>query len=118
MVGIFYKVGKELLVDVISFEIGETRGKAIQHGDHYEYWKTLVPSTRAERIFKSKAYDTFPRGRVNFNTAKNKYILYLDKCLQNKIDIINISMALKLSSPDVQFDENYQCEKCNPDVKD
>lgn len=118
MVGIFFKVGEELLVDAVPFEKGEPHGKAIQHGDHYEYWKTLVPSSRAERIFKSKAYDSFPRGRVIFNTAKNKYFLNVDKCLQNKNDITFISMALKVSSPDVQADEDYKCAKCNPDLMD
>jgi len=80
-VGIFFFVDGEIIMDTVPVENGEPYGDAIQHGGHYEFWEKLVPKTLAERRFKARAYDAYPRGRVVFFPNRKKYVLYGDRCI-------------------------------------
>jgi hypothetical protein len=85
-VGIFFFIDNEILMDAVHIEKGEAYGDAIQHGGHYEFWESLKPNILAERKFKARAYDAYPRGRVVYFPKKEKYIIYADRCIKNKRD--------------------------------
>lgn len=115
-VGIFYFVDNKILMDAVPIETGEPYGDAIQHGSHYEFWEKLVPKTLIERKFKARAYDAYPRGRVVYFPAKDKYRIYHDKCLKKNVELANVEEQFDLKGVNIEFgkDEHYRCAKCNP----
>jgi hypothetical protein len=116
-VGIFFFVGNEIFIDVVPVENGEPYGDAIQHGEHYNFWDSLIPRNDVERIFKGRAYDAYPRGRVVFFSNTGKFCVYVDKCLKKK-QIKDIFLEFGLETADVRFDAHYKCARCNPHFLD
>ena len=115
-VGIFFFVDEEILMDTVPAAKGEPYGDAIQHGGHYEFWESLVPKTLAERKFKARTYDAYPRGRVIYFPKKRKYRIFYDPCLKLNVELIIVAEKFGLSSVDKEFenDEHYKCSRCNP----
>jgi len=114
-VGIYFFVDGELVVNAVPIEQGESYVDTIQYGGHYEFWEKLQPRTSAERKMKDCAYDAYPRGRVVYFSGNRTYCIYVDECLK-KDDIISIrdAFGLRWTKAEVDYDENYQCAKCNP----
>lgn len=110
MVGpFFYIVTKQLnysgfLCNQVSEESAERYGKFLvdpkSHSDLFD-----------ER-FRNRfiEYYRFPRGRVLFDTEKKIHIIYIDKCLYDRLaeiaDLFNIKEYI------VAYDEHYVCPKC------
>lgn len=119
-VGIFFFIDASILADSIAVEKGEKYGAAIQHGGHYEFWEAVKPTTLAERKFKARAYDAFPRGRVVYFPERNKFRVYHDDCLRIRPDLAKVIERFNLELMDIEFekDEHYQCAKCNPNFLD
>lgn len=119
-VGIFFFIDSEILMDAVAIEEGEAYGDALQHGGHYEYWEKLNPQTLAERKFKTRAYDAYPRGRVVYFPKKVKFHIYYDPCLGKGSRLDAIRTLFGLTGQDVEFaqDEHYQCANCNPHFLD
>jgi hypothetical protein len=42
-VGIFFKIGSDLLVDTVPLVETQPYGEALQHGGHYDSHETLIP---------------------------------------------------------------------------
>lgn len=118
LIGIFFIVNGELIVDAVQLEHGEEYGNAIQHGGHYEFWENLEPKTKSERIFKRRAYDAFPRGRVIFDVRQGRPVIYVDRCIKDERSLALLKHAFQLSGFDVRTDEHYQCARCNQDFID
>lgn len=118
MVGIYFYVDGKFIIDAVLLEQGEAYGDFVQHGGHYDYWSALTPSSRIEYLFKSRAYDAFPRGRVVYDSEKKKYILYADKCLLKQHLIKQIQQAFGITDAIVKTDEHYKCSSCNPHYHD
>jgi hypothetical protein len=117
-VGIYFVVANELLIDAVPLEKGELYGSAIQHGEHYEFWKRLVPKKAIERKFKARAYDAYPRGRVIYFQDKKKFCIYIDPCLKTK-NIAAIAREFGLCGDFmIETDEHYKCASCNPHFMD
>ena len=119
-VGIFFFIGATILSDSVAVEKGEKYGAAIQYGEHYNFWEAVKPATLAERKFKARAYDAFPRGRVVYFPDGNKYRIYYDTCLRMQPDLNRVieRFNLELMDTEIEKDEHYQCAKCNPNFLD
>jgi len=106
-VGVFYYIFNKLYSDDVSVRDGDTYGGFVNYGSHYDFWREL---SRTSRMFSDAAYDSFPRGRVIFDKNQNKYIIYIDKKLDNPtvIDKIADKFGLRSGSYIVNSeDEHY-----------
>jgi hypothetical protein len=114
-VGIYFSVNGHILSDMVPVENGESYGNAIQHGGHYDFWKTLVPQNSTEGKFKSDGYDIHPRGRVVYLKKESIYRIYHDGCLVTG-DLSKIKHHFGLDNANTKYerDEHYQCARCNP----
>jgi hypothetical protein len=124
MVGIFFFVDDEIIIDSVPVEDGEPYGEAIQYGGHYEFWEMLAPRTLSERRFKARAYDAYPRGRVVFFPDRKKYVLYGDRCIStDDYGIIAEKFGLDLVLTEgyeinIEHDLHYKCSRCNDSFLD
>ncbi len=115
-IGIYFFVGKEILIEAVPLSQGEKTEIAIDHkGSHYDYWENLDSKTPAEKKFKSSSYDAFPRGRVLFRLKENKFIIFRDRCIKEaQISIIKEKFGLNDSKCIIEYDAHYKCSRCNP----
>jgi len=116
LVGIYFFVGKEILIDTVPLSEGEKTEISIDHkGSHHAFWENLTPKNAAEKMFKSRAYDAFPRGRVLFHLKRNKFIIYRDRCLgDEQVRIVMGKFGLNPAECDIEYDAHYRCAGCNP----
>jgi hypothetical protein len=113
-IGIFFKVGNDILIDAVPLADGESYGDAVGYSGHYDFHENLAPSTPAERRFKMHDYDYYPRGRVVGFPKKNSITLYTDPCLTpDDISRIISMFALDDQTVEVAGDEHYRCATCN-----
>ena len=114
MVGIYFKVADDFLIDAVQVDAGEAYGDAVGHGGHYDYHENLKPMEPSERRFKAHSYDYYPRGRVVFFPEHNAFTLYTDPCLTVE-DVRQIKglFGLDGQAVNVAADEHYRCAKCN-----
>ena len=59
-------------------------------------------------------YFDYPRGRVVYNTATKKHILYIDRCIRNMV--AEIAREFDIIDYDVQEDEHYVCNGCKGEL--
>ncbi|PPD55091.1 MAG: hypothetical protein CTY12_01925 [Methylotenera sp.] len=112
-IGIFFVVDGALISDSIPVEQGQCYGDHVEHGAHYDYWLNLVPNTVAESLFKSHAYDYYPRGRAVFDVTHHQVKLYVDRCIDTAaLSTIRASFLIP-DNTRVSYDEHYQCHHCN-----
>ena len=116
-VGIFFVVQGHLLIDAAPLAHGEIYGDAVNFSGHFEYWQALNPTNAIEQLFKSHAYDHYPRGRVVYFNKTSNFKLYADRCI-TKAEIKKIALAFQLPTYQLARDEHYQCAICNPDYLD
>lgn len=112
-VGPFYVIDNTVFSDSEPYsDIIEFNNHKDSDNTHYDYWRTL---RRVYKEFRNIDYDYYPRGRVVYNSIKDKFNLYIDKCLDSPDIINNIIEELNLpkSKVEVDFDEHYQCHNCN-----
>lgn len=74
---------------------------------HVEYWEIL---RRQLPELKDREYEQLPRGRVIFDTNKNKAIIYLDETLlkRRKVNGILNFFDLDFSSVVLRTDSHYK----------
>ena len=85
-VGAFYYAYDHLWSDDEKVRDADEYGGFINYASHaslYDDLKAMFP-----KLFSKVSYDYFPRGRVVFNKATRKFIIYMDPKL-NKPKIIN-----------------------------
>lgn len=114
LVGIYFVVKGHVLHDSVGLEQAETYGDALQYGGHNDFHEALRPQSPIERLFKSKPYDFFPRGRVVYFQQTGKYRLYVDKCLDEN-EVQHVMEVFGLAGLDIELgpDEHYKCAGCN-----
>lgn len=77
--GIFCMVNKELIFDISEIEyLGDT-GYIKYPFSHHEMWDKLKP----DDVIGD--YDAFPRGKLIFDIAGEKYKLYADKTIEQSL---------------------------------
>ncbi|TXT26562.1 MAG: hypothetical protein FD134_492 [Gallionellaceae bacterium] len=116
-VGIFFVVNGDLIIDAVPLEQGERYGETVGFGGHHDYWLALAPVNPAEQMFKSHAYDYFPRGRVVYFKNAGSFRLYADRCIK-KADIEKVAATFQLPVYRLARDEHYQCSSCNSEHVD
>lgn len=116
-VGIFFVLEGELVFDAVTLDHGELYGDTSGFSGHYDYWQALVPQNFAEQLFKSHAYDYYPRGRVVYFMKPGDFRLYADRCIR-QADVRKIVAAFHLPSYRLARDEHYQCAACNSEYVD
>jgi hypothetical protein len=111
-VGIFFVVNGELVFDAVPLEQGHPYGDNVGFSGHYDYWEALAPKNPTEQLFKSHAYDYYPRGRVIYFNVSSSFRLYADRCMK-KADIERVAATFQLPAYRLARDEHYQCAGCN-----
>ncbi len=101
----------------MPLEQGELYGDTVGFSGHYDYWQTLVPKNSTEQLFKSQAYDYYPRGRVVYFKESSSFRLYADRCMK-KADIEKVASTFQLPAYRLARDEHYQCVSCNLEYVD
>jgi hypothetical protein len=111
-VGIFFVVNGDLVLDTVPLEQGHSYGDSVGFSGHYDYWEALAPTNATEHLFKSHAYDYYPRGRVIYFNETSSFRLYADRCM-TKADIEKVAAVFQLPVYRLARDEHYQCAGCN-----
>jgi hypothetical protein len=93
--------------------MGGTVSYPATHGD---YWKRIVQHHRPD--LKNVHFAFYPRGRVMFEESTEKYTIFVDECIPDKI-MDEIRSELGLSSGPYGNSKtivggHYQCAGCNP----
>lgn len=113
-VGIFFIVQNSIIVDKLSIYEAPRNELFIEFGEHYNFWLSFRPITKLEVLFKSHAYDFFPRGRVVYDIKSNQTSLFIDRCVRaNTLSDITKQFELAGNQIKVRYDEHYQCHSCN-----
>ena len=112
-VGIFWMINDHLISNTVLLSQSEKYGLALQHGGHWDYWEELNPTTHEQYLLKTHEYDWFPRGRVVFFPAKERVVVYADKCLWTPHVKRLIQKAFDIRDV-ISFtaDSHYRCANC------
>jgi hypothetical protein len=78
---------------------------------HEETWSKFQQTGAVPRDME---YETSPRGRVVYDAAAERFILYADRCiLRDKAVLRQIQRQLDLPAGiSINLDEHYRCAKC------
>jgi hypothetical protein len=113
-VGIFYLVGKKLLVDSTPLAQAALYGDHLIHDrDHIEYWAQQILTSTC--VSASDEYEEHPRGRVAYNEKSRTYTLFADRCILRRKDIVAkivSQMNLPIGRLKVDTDPHYRCYCC------
>jgi hypothetical protein len=118
-VGIYWFINNEVIKEAVSYKKGEPYGEAIQHGNHYEFWQALQPTTESERKLKFHAYDAYPRGRIVFFPSRKNFRVCLDSCVDSD-NLAEVLDSFEIEDFDIEIgdDEHYYCAGCNSHFMD
>ncbi|MGO9268890.1 MAG: hypothetical protein ACLQOO_01280 [Terriglobia bacterium] len=111
-VGIFWLVGKRLVVTGTPLAKGESYGEFKTFPtSHIDHWAGLQ---RDGIVPREMEYDVPPRGRVMYNTRTQQFTLLADRCIiRNKRLVSNIMSQLCLpKNTTVVTDSHYRCARC------
>ena len=77
---------------------------------HYIEWEKI-----GVKLFKCEDYDRYPRGRVMYDTKKRLYVIYIDKCIEEK-HIQELKEIFRVKKYKLMTDEHYSCQRCINDM--
>lgn len=105
-VGLFFYVNGEFLFHSCSLEDAEEYGNfLIYPQSHMEIWdENYIWEYGVD-------FDYFPRGRINYRKTDGTFLVYCDRCIGDEILPFADKYCGKLIYLD--YDERYQCHKCN-----
>lgn len=113
-VGAFFIVNGDILSNEVDVRDGESYGDFVNYSSHWDLWRA---AQKYYPVLRKIEYDTFPRGRVVYNSKIKKYIIYIDPKLNNEIDIDLIAdrFNLRVGSYIIDdSDEHYQSSSNPP----
>ena len=102
MIGTFFMINGDILMNCIAEEQGEEYGNFMTFSSHWDLW------LRAQKDIPALSgieYSSFPRGRVVYNRTDGKYTVYVDKLLNNVIDLEIIMEEFGLLPEDCYIDD-------------
>ena len=109
-VGLFYFINDDIFPHTCNLL------NAVQYGDFLTYPKSHDYIWRCDYYNKYFVdFDYYPRGRVVYNQKIKLFTVYIDKDL-NKLKLITkIIQSFKIDEDiyKIDYDEHYQCHKCN-----
>ena len=111
-VGIFWLVGKRLILDNAPLsEAGNYGEFLIYEGDHVTLWDELE---RRGEVPRGSAYEEHPRGRVNFNMRTKLFTLFADPCILRNKGVVKKLLRLIHLPEDTALstDGHYRCFRC------
>lgn len=113
-VGIIFVRGSDLFFDSSATADAVDYGALKTHEKgHPEFWAELQQKWLVPR---DEEYDEVPRGRVTYDTRKNVYYLFLDRCISERPKMVaRIIEALHLPpkpATEVLSDSHYKCPGC------
>ena len=117
-VGIFWRVGRVLVVDRSTLDEAEVYGDCLTHpAGHYDRWQDwqaqgveqLVTAGYPTEISWTE-YDEWPRGRIVYETTARRYVIYADRRLQtaDTIDALKAAFGLTQAEVMIRSDAHYR----------
>ena len=111
-VGIFYVVGKRLIVESTPLTEAEEYGDFLIHArSHEQYWESLQRTGGVG----DDPYEQFPRGRVAYNVISGRFILLADRCIiesPTRLRRVLAALRLQQNRTEMSRDEHYRCPRC------
>lgn len=111
-VGIFWLVGKSLLLDTTPLSRAEKYGDfKIHSGNHISVWEKF---REAKNVPAEMEYEEAPRGRVTFDVKNHRFRLLADRCILRRKEIvakIKTQMHLPKNTSE-STDSHYRCFSC------
>ncbi|MBQ6700736.1 MAG: hypothetical protein IJM98_08760 [Oscillospiraceae bacterium] len=107
-VGLFFYVSGKFLFHGCELDEAESYGDFLVYPDsHFEIWNM--------HYYKGAKvdFDYFPRGRVAFRKSDETFLIYCDKCIEDKM--IELLEEYAGEKTEIVHDEHYQCHNCNED---
>jgi len=119
-VGIIFLRRNDLWIDSTPVHDAVDYGALKTHDKgHPSFWEQLQ---ERRAVPQEEEYDEVPRGRVTYDTRKKVYFLFLDRCIQERPDIVTkIFMAMNLPpvpETEVGGDSHYICPGCRRHSKE
>jgi|SRR6185369_2513370 len=111
-VGIFWWIDGKCIVDSTPLSQAEPYGDALTHPtSHIDCWTRLQDRGLVSLLVE---YEEEPRGRAGYDTKREEYFLYADRCiLGNAAAVKAIIDALHLPRDTKPLpDSHYRCAKC------
>ena len=107
-VGLFFYVEGRFLFHSCPFEQADHYADFIGHPQsHDEIWtKNYMKEYGVD-------FDFYPRGRVVYRKSDDTYLIFCEKCIENKMS--KVVKALGAERYELLLDEHYKCHLCNED---
>lgn len=103
-IGPFFYIRGKLVFNACPLEQGrEQAGKLDNSYSHEQLY---------DAHFCCGDYIDYPRGRVVWDTAQSRAIVYIDPCINREAVLNKIAAAFSLEAYAVAFDDHYHCKKC------
>jgi len=112
LVGILFVVNDRVLVESSQLSEAELGAEFADHRrGHEAFWSDLQHEGRVPR---DQEYVEFPRGRSVFNRLTGHHVLYLDRCIIKRPDLVReIKRRLQLPARvEISRDSHYRCPVC------
>jgi hypothetical protein len=112
LVGIFFVVNDRVLVESSQLSEAELGAEFADHRRSHEvFWAELQNSGQVPR---DQEYFEFPRGRTVYNNRIGQHVLYIDKCIIKRPDLVReIKRRLQLPARvEISRDPHYRCPVC------
>lgn len=112
-VGIVFLVRGQVFLESTPLSEAEVHAGCKDHeGGHAQFWKELL-ANRAIPV--GSEYDEYPRGRIVYHLATQRFAMMLDRCFQDHRDVVTtIIESLYLPADRVyeSDDSHYVCPDC------
>lgn len=107
-IGPFFFIAGRLIFNACPLEWG--RRQAGKLDNSYGHEKLY------DDYFAFGDYIDYPRGRVVWDCAENRAIIYIDPCINNKGVLEKIKSAFGLTEYVTAEDDHYRCKNCVGDL--
>jgi hypothetical protein len=112
VVGIFWLVGRRLILDSTPLHLAETYGEWLNHAkSHIDRWGEMQQEGIVPREME---YEESPRGRVVYGRRTHEFTLLADRCiLKSKTALARLFKQMRLPEGTIiDVDLHYRCFKC------
>jgi len=109
LVGLFFFIEGLLYFEGCNLAEAENYGEfKVYDKSHMKVWDKLQKQKIAPPHLD---FDYYPRGRVVYRTTDETFIIYYDRCVEDRIN--EVAAKYEGSKISLELDEHYCCSKCN-----
>lgn len=109
LIGPFFVKGNKIIARPISWSQGERRL------DKYD--SSLGHAELYDQTFRYGEYMDIPRGRVIWDASREESIIYLDRCIAARPDMVAELISLfQADAYRLEYDEHYVCPGCGGNI--